>query len=50
MLIKYTSPFNFTGHPVLSLPSDISNKSIRNSFQLIGNYGDEEIILKIAKA
>lgn len=50
MLIKYTSPFNVTGHPVLSLPSDISNGSIRNSFQLIGNYGDEEFILKIAKA
>lgn len=49
ILIKYTSPFNITGHPALSIPSNISNKKIKNSFQIISDYNNEQLLFNLAK-
>ncbi|HLR65562.1 amidase [Virgibacillus alimentarius] len=49
-MIRYTSYFNLTGHPVLALPVGITSDSqLPVGVQLAGNKRDEGQLLKIAK-
>lgn len=43
-LLKLTSPFNYTGNPVLSIPCGYSESGLPIGVQLIGRHGDEEVL------
>jgi len=47
-MIRYTSYFNFTGHPAISLPADLVN-DIPIGIQLISGKWQDDKLIKIAK-
>jgi aspartyl-tRNA(Asn)/glutamyl-tRNA(Gln) amidotransferase subunit A len=47
-LIRFTSLFNITGHPALSIPSGLYNESIPIGLQLIANHYREDLLIKTA--
>lgn len=46
---RFTSPFNVTGHPALSLPCGFSN-GLPIGLQIIGRHFDEAMVLRIGHA
>lgn len=48
-LVRYTSPFNFTGHPALTLPSGMKEDGLSMGFQMVAGYYREEILFRIGK-
>jgi aspartyl-tRNA(Asn)/glutamyl-tRNA(Gln) amidotransferase subunit A len=44
----YTGWVNACGHPAISLPSTPSRAGLPIGFQLVGRYGDDELLLQIA--
>lgn len=49
-MIRYTSYFNVTGHPALSIPAGLSKEKLPIGIQLIGRHFREKQLLKAAKA
>ncbi|WHY94756.1 amidase [Neobacillus cucumis] len=47
-LIRFTSLFNVTGHPALSIPCGLSHESIPIGLQLIANHFREDLLIKTA--
>jgi aspartyl-tRNA(Asn)/glutamyl-tRNA(Gln) amidotransferase subunit A len=47
-LTRYTSFFNMTGHPALSLPTDLHSLGLPIGIQLVGRHEEELLILKVA--
>lgn len=46
--LDFTLPFNFSGHPALSLPCGFTNQKLPIGLQLVGKPFDEATILRIA--
>ncbi|HEV7717940.1 MAG TPA: amidase [Arsenicitalea sp.] len=49
-LMRFTMPFNASGHPTVTLPCGYTDDSRPIAFQLIGGYGSEALLLKVAHA
>ncbi|ODT66024.1 MAG: hypothetical protein ABS75_29010 [Pelagibacterium sp. SCN 63-23] len=49
-VFRFTTPFNATGSPALTLPCGHSDDGRPVAFQLIGNHGSEALLLKVAHA
>jgi amidase len=49
-LMRFTMPFNASGHPTVTLPCGYTDDSRPIAFQLIGAYGSEALLLKVAHA
>ena len=47
-LTRYTSFFNMTGHPALSLPTHLHSLGLPIGVQLVGRHEEELLILKVA--
>lgn len=48
-MVRYTSPFNFTGHPALTLPSGMKEDGLSLGFQMIASYYSEDILFQAGK-
>ncbi|MCY1183435.1 6-aminohexanoate-cyclic-dimer hydrolase [compost metagenome] len=44
----FTEIFNLTGQPAISIPVGVMRDGIPIGLQIIGQYGDEETILRLA--
>ena len=44
----YTSPFNMTGQPAISLPLGWSSEGLPVGVQMVGAYGREDVLLRVA--
>ena len=44
----YTSQFNFSGQPAVSLPLGESSEGMPIGVQLVGRYGDEQTLIQLA--
>ena len=49
VLTRFTSPFNLSGSPVISMPFYFDTNSFPFSFQLVGAYGSDFHLLSVAK-
>ena len=49
-LIRFTRPFNFTGHPAISLPCGFTPAGLPVGLQLVGRPFDEAMVLRAADA
>jgi amidase len=45
-LMRFTSPFDMTGSPSLTLPSGFTNKGTPIAFQLIGRHFSEDLLVR----
>src|SRR5207248_1669817 len=49
-LIRFTRPFNLSGHPACSLPCGFTPAGLRVGLQLVGRPFDEATVLRVADA
>jgi amidase len=49
-LMRFTSPFNMTGSPSITLPSGLTNKGTPIAFQLIGRHFSEDLLVRAGRA
>jgi aspartyl-tRNA(Asn)/glutamyl-tRNA(Gln) amidotransferase subunit A len=49
-LIRYTRPFNLTGHPVVSVPCGFTASGLPIGLQIVGRAFDEATVLRVADA
>jgi aspartyl-tRNA(Asn)/glutamyl-tRNA(Gln) amidotransferase subunit A len=49
-LIRFTRPFNFSGHPACSVPCGFSGEGLPVGMQIIGRPFDEATVLRVADA
>jgi aspartyl-tRNA(Asn)/glutamyl-tRNA(Gln) amidotransferase subunit A len=49
-MIRFTAPFNLSGHPVCSIPVGRSSEGMPASVQLVGRHFAEETVLQAAAA
>jgi aspartyl-tRNA(Asn)/glutamyl-tRNA(Gln) amidotransferase subunit A len=49
-LIRYTRPFNLTGHPVASVPCGFTAAGLPVGLQIVGRAFDEATVLRVADA
>jgi amidase len=49
-LMKFTTPFNITGSPTVTLPCGYTDDNRPVAFQLVGPHGSEASLLKVAHA
>jgi aspartyl-tRNA(Asn)/glutamyl-tRNA(Gln) amidotransferase subunit A len=49
-LCRLTGPFNFTGHPSISVPCGFSASGLPIGLQIVGNMFDEATVFRIAYA
>jgi aspartyl-tRNA(Asn)/glutamyl-tRNA(Gln) amidotransferase subunit A len=49
-LIRYTRPFNLTGHPAASVPCGFTAESLPMGLQIVGRPFDEATVLRVADA
>jgi amidase len=49
-LMRFTSPFNATGTPTVTLPCGYTDDGRPVAFQLAGGNGSEALLLKVAHA
>jgi aspartyl-tRNA(Asn)/glutamyl-tRNA(Gln) amidotransferase subunit A len=49
-LIRYTRPFNVSGHPVCSVPCGLTGEGLPIGMQLVGRPFDEATVLRVADA
>jgi len=47
-LLSFTAPFALTGHPALSICCGFSDAGLPIGLQLVGPYGSEELLLRVA--
>ena len=50
VMLRLTQPFNVTGHPAISLPDGKTSTGLPCAFQLVGNRGRTDELLKVALA
>ena len=48
-MTRFTSPFNLSGSPVISMPFYFNKNDFPFSFQLVGAYGSDFHLLSVAK-
>lgn len=48
-LTRFTSFFNMTGHPALTLPCGVHSSGLPMGVQLIGRHGEDSFLLEIAE-
>ncbi len=48
--IRFTAPFDYSGHPTITLPLDVDAEGMPRAFQLIGRHLDEARLISIAGA
>ena len=48
-MTRFTSPFNLSGSPVISMPFFLIKNDFPLSFQLVGAYGSDFHLLSVAK-
>lgn len=49
-LMRFTTPFNVTGNPTVTLPCGYTSDNRPVAFQLVGAHGSEALLLKVAHA
>jgi amidase len=49
-LMRFTSPFNMTGSPSITLPSGFTNNDTPIAFQLIGRHFSEDLLVRAGRA
>ena len=49
VMTRFTSPFNLSGSPVISMPFYFNKNDFPFSFQLVGAYGSDFHLLSVAK-
>jgi aspartyl-tRNA(Asn)/glutamyl-tRNA(Gln) amidotransferase subunit A len=49
-LIRFTRPFNLTGHPAVSVPCGITAQGLPIGMQIVGRPFDEATVLRVADA
>jgi amidase len=48
--LKFTAPYNFSGHPTLSVPCGFSDGGLPLSLQLVGRHLSEDVLLRLGHA
>ncbi len=48
--LRYTAPFDLSGHPTLTLPGGVTPDGVPTGFQLVGRAFDEAVILSAGHA
>jgi aspartyl-tRNA(Asn)/glutamyl-tRNA(Gln) amidotransferase subunit A len=49
-LIRFTRPFNFSGHPACSVPCGVDGRGMPIGMQVVGRAFDEATVLRVADA
>ncbi len=49
-LMRFTSPFNMTGSPTITLPSGFTARGTPIAFQLVGRHFSEELLVRAGRA
>ncbi len=47
-MTSFTMPFNLTGQPAISLPMHWNDAGLPIGVQLVGAYGREDLVLRLA--
>ena len=50
IFVRFTSPFNLTGHPALALPAGVDRNGLPVSLQIVGRPYDETTVLRVGAA
>ena len=48
--LQFTYPINSSGHPAASIPAGLNSNGLPIGLHIIGNFGDEETIIKASAA
>ncbi|MGB0267033.1 MAG: amidase family protein, partial [Pseudomonadales bacterium] len=48
--LTFTAPFNYSGHPSVTLPFGFSAEGLPRAVQLVGRRGEESTLLRLAAA
>ena len=48
--LRFTAPFNMTGHPTLTLPGGKTADGLPVGFQIVGRGMEEAVILRAGRA
>lgn len=48
--IRFTAPFDYSGHPSVTLPLDVDEDNVPRAFQLVGGHLQEARLLAIARS
>jgi amidase len=48
MIVPFVAPFNLTGQPGISLPLHWNEAGLPIGVQLVGAYGREDVLIRIA--
>jgi amidase len=48
--LTFTAPFNYSGHPSVTLPFGFSAEGLPRAVQLVGRRGEEAALLRLAAA
>ncbi len=49
-LMRFTSPFNMTGSPTITLPSGFTDRGTPIAYQLVGRHFSEELLVRAGRA
>jgi amidase len=50
VLLRYTAPFNLTGHPAMSIPCGFNREGLPMGLQIIGRLGEEGTVMQAGYA
>lgn len=50
ILLRYTAPFNLTGHPAMSIPCGFNREGLPMGLQIIGRLGEEGTVMQAGYA
>ena len=49
-LMRFTSPFNMSGSPTITLPSGFTSRGTPIAFQLVGRHFSEDLLVRAGRA